>query len=62
MGKTFGRKHGGKDWKTKAKIDSGGRLPYFLTANNIKPFIIYDLSLLGFDPIKYKLINGSIGQ
>lgn len=53
MGRAFGRKHGGKDWKTKAKIDSGGRLPYFLTANNLKSFINNDLSLLGHDPIKY---------
>lgn len=58
MGRALGRKHGGKDWKAKAKIDSGGRLPYFLIANNIKPFINEDLLILGHEPIKYQMKQG----
>ena len=58
MGRAFGRKHGGKDWKTRAKIESGGRLPYFLVANNLKRFINEDLMILGHEPIKYRTKQG----
>lgn len=58
MGKALGRKRGGKDWKAKAKIDGGGRLPYFLTAKNLKAFINEDLSLAGNKPILYKTLKG----
>lgn len=57
------RKHGGKDWKAKAQIDGGGRLPYFLTAKNIKAFINEDIDLLGNEPILYKVPKqGSIAH
>jgi hypothetical protein len=58
MGRAFGRKHGGKDWKAKAKIESGGRLPYFLVAKNLKPYINEDLLILGHEPIKYRSKQG----
>ena len=62
MGRALGRKHGGKDWKAKAEIEGGGRLPYFMVAKNLKPFINEDLDLLGHEPIIYRDSRGSIAH
>jgi hypothetical protein len=63
MGKALGRKYGGKDWKAKEGIEGSGRLPYFLTAKNLKAFINDDLELLGNEPIIYKAPkSGSIAH
>jgi len=52
LGEAFGRQRGGKDWRDRA--EQGGQLPYFLISKRLKPFILNDLSLVGYKPILYK--------
>lgn len=52
MGKALGRGFGGNDWRRESS-GGAGQLPYFLTANVLKPFIVNDVELVEFEPIFY---------
>ncbi len=56
VGRALGRGYGGNDWK---QDDSGaGKLPFFLAANSLKPFISEDLLPLVSRPIEYRHDKG----
>ena len=52
--KGFGLKRAGSNWQRKG---DGARMPVFLSANNLKPFIEEDLRLALSSPIPYRLKN-----
>lgn len=57
VGRALGRSFGGKDWK--AQSDSGaGKLPFFLSAKTINPFISSELLVLVQNPIEYRTSAG----
>lgn len=56
VGRALGRSFGGSDWKRQATAvaDGAGQLPFFLSANSLRPFISNDLLLLVTNPIPYR--------
>lgn len=51
----LGRKYGGKDFRTTdAPDDAGGKLPFYLAASSLKPFIDNDLAVVVSTPVPYK--------
>lgn len=58
VGKALGRGFGGKDWRRQGETDAG-KLPFFLTANTLKPFISNELMTLVTSPIEYR--HGRLG-
>jgi hypothetical protein len=51
VGRALGKGFGGKDFRSS---DGAGRLPFYLTAKNLNPFISDDLMMLVTKPIVYK--------
>lgn len=64
MVEALGRKYGGKDFRqTDGDEDSaGGRLPFYLAANSLKPFVDSDLAALVSTPILYRNGKGGVAQ
>ena len=61
----LGRKYGGKDFKEQegGADDGGGRLPFYLAANALKPFINNELAVVASAPILYRHgKGGGVGQ
>lgn len=59
VGKAMGRSYGGSDWKRQEDMDpGGGKLPFFLSASGLKPFISNDLLVLVTEPIPYRHSKG----
>lgn len=56
LGRALGRGFGGKDWRSQQKAveGGGGKLPFFLTAKTLNPFISNDLLLLVNEPVQYQ--------
>lgn len=54
VGRALGRGYGGRDFRSTAEADAGGKLPFFLTANTLKPFISNELAALASKPIPYR--------
>lgn len=51
----LGRKYGGKDFRAQdGGEDGGGKLPFYLAASGLKPFIDSDLAAVVSAPIPYK--------
>lgn len=46
VGRALGRGYGGKDFRATGDMDAGGKLPFFMNANALKPFISSDLAAL----------------
>lgn len=53
VGRALGRGHGGQDWR-KQTDDGGGKLPFYLSARSLSPFISNDLLVLVQTPIEYR--------
>lgn len=51
--RAIGAKRGGSHWKRMKADPSGARLPVFLSAKNLRPFIPNDLALALSEPISY---------
>lgn len=58
VGRALGRKRGGSDWRIGKDEAGGGKLPYFLIAENVKPFITNDLLVAASQPILYRPLHG----
>lgn len=59
VGKALGRSHGGADWKRQDDVGAaGGKLPFFLSAAGLKPFISNELMALVTEPIQYRHSKG----
>jgi hypothetical protein len=59
VGRALGRSFGGSDWRNQeAGEDGAGKLPFFLTAASLKPFIDNDLLVLVTRPIPYRHDKG----
>lgn len=57
----LGRKYGGKDFRTEE--DGGGKLPFYLAATTLKPFISNELAVVVAEPILYGHgKGGGVGQ
>lgn len=50
VGRVLGKGFGGKDWQVE---EGAGKLPFFLVAKNLRPFISSDLMALVSEPIVY---------
>lgn len=53
VGRALGRSYGGNDWK-KQDEDGGGKLPFFMNAKGLLPFISNDLLVAASSPIEYR--------
>jgi hypothetical protein len=61
LGRALGRGYGGQDWKRSNQVadeDGGGKLPFFLSAKTLRPFISSELLLLASKPIQYQHSQG----
>ncbi|MCO7655972.1 P63C domain-containing protein [Pseudomonas aeruginosa] len=58
VGRALGRGYGGADWKRNASEDAAGKLPFFMNAKGLLPFISNDLMLLVTSPIEYQQTQG----
>lgn len=58
VGRALGRGYGGKDFRTTPEVDAGGKLPFFMSANALKPFISNELAALVSQPIQYRHEQG----
>ena len=56
--KALGGKRGGAHWQRKAQDEAGARLPVFLSAMNLRPFVSKDLALALMSPISYAPMGG----
>lgn len=54
----LGRKYGGKDFRAEGDDDGGGKLPFYLAANNLKPFVDNDLAVLVNSIVPYHQSKG----
>jgi hypothetical protein len=52
--RALGRGRGGKDYRKRAELPGGGKLPVFLGANNLKPFIPDELLVVASSPILFR--------
>lgn len=57
----LGGKRGGSHWKRQKAVTDGSRLPVFLSANNLAPFIRPSLKAALSNPILYRGKNGPTG-
>jgi hypothetical protein len=65
VSKALGSKRGGSHWRRKRKAaeEGGAELPVYMSANNLRPFISYDLGLALSKPIIYRVpISGAIAN
>jgi hypothetical protein len=65
VSKALGSKRGGSHWqrKRKAAEEGGAELPVYISANNLRPFISYDLALALSKPIIYRVpVSGAIAN
>jgi hypothetical protein len=63
VGRALGRVHGGRDWRDQNEtVGSGGRLPFFLSAGVLKPFISDELLAVASNPIQYRHGRGGIAH
>lgn len=46
LAEALGRKYGGKDFRADADGDAGGKLPFYMAASSLKPFVDNDLAVL----------------
>lgn len=53
VGRALGRGRGGSDWR-KEEDDAGGKLPFFMVAKGLLPFISNELLLVASSPIEYR--------
>lgn len=53
VGRALGRGYGGKDWR-RDEEDAGGKLPFFMNAKALFPFISSELMALAVSPIEYR--------
>lgn len=58
VGRALGRGYGGKDFRISSETNAGGKLPFFMSANALKPFISNELSALVAQPIRYRHDQG----
>ena len=58
VGKALGRSYGGQDWKRQDDAAGGGKLPFYLNAGTLKPFIPSDLLALVTEPVMYRHSQG----
>lgn len=58
VGRALGRSYGGKDFRVSGDEDAGGKLPFFMNANTLKPFISSELAALVSKPIPYRHEQG----
>jgi len=61
VGAALGRKRGGRDWAPVAQTPetgSSGRLPFFMGAASLKPFISAELEAVGKEPVLYSQQGG----
>ncbi|HEX7325375.1 MAG TPA: P63C domain-containing protein [Rhodanobacteraceae bacterium] len=60
LGRALGRGYGGNDWRIQQKAveGGGGKLPFFLAAKSLIPFISNDLMPLVNSPIQYRHSQG----
>lgn len=54
VGRALGRGYGGNDWRKKDDGDAAGKLPFFMNAKGLLPFISNDLLTLAVSPIEYR--------
>lgn len=54
VGRALGRGHGGKDWRRDDEDSGGGKLPFFMNAKVLLPFISSDFMALVTSPIEYR--------
>jgi hypothetical protein len=56
VSRALGSKRGGSHWKRRREAagEGGAELPVYISANNLKPFITYDLALALSKPILYR--------
>lgn len=59
--RAIGAKRGGSHWLRQKEDPTGAKLPVFLSAHNLKPFISMDLASALSDPIVYVTANGAKG-
>ena len=65
VSKALGSKRGGSHWqrKRKAAEEGGAELPVYISANNLRPFISYDLALALSKPILYRVpVSGGVAN
>ncbi|MDT4808401.1 P63C domain protein [compost metagenome] len=58
VGRALGRGYGGNDWRRNEGDDAGGKLPFFMNAKGLFPFISNDLLLLVTSPVEYRQNQG----
>lgn len=56
--RALGSKRGGSHWVRQRKLPDGAKLPVYLSAERLKPFIPHDLSLALSGPIIYSGVTG----
>jgi hypothetical protein len=54
VGRALGRGYGGNDWRKKDDGDAAGKLPFFMNAKGLLPFISNELLMLAISPIEYR--------
>lgn len=57
VSKALGRRHGGADYKRQDNEDGGGKLPVYLGAKNLNPFISDELRLVVNNLVSYKMMG-----
>ncbi len=58
VGRALGRAHGGSDWRKKGDDPAGGKLPFFMNAKGLLPFISNELLALVTSPVEYRQSQG----
>lgn len=58
VGRALGRSHGGADFRKSDDDPAGGKLPFFMNAKTLFPFISEELLLLARSPIQYQQTKG----
>jgi len=54
VGRALGRGYGGNDWRKRDDGDAAGKLPFFMNAKGLLPFISNDLLTLAISPLEYR--------
>lgn len=58
VGRALGRSHGGADFRKSDDDPAGGKLPFFMSAKTLFPFVSEELLLLARSPIQYQQTKG----
>lgn len=58
LGRALGRGYGGNDWRRQEDDSGGGKLPFFMSAKVLFPFISNELMVLVESPIEYRHEKG----